>query len=360
VVGRVAAADPQPRRIDLAALAARLTERRDPPVREVAGRFFTLGPRWDNVREIRSRPGDRSEQLLHLELPERFAAEAAEHALHPTLLDAATAYARDSRHEAPHLPFMYRSMVVHGPLPARLSSSIRRGEGSPDMIVADVDLVDADGQVLVEISGFTMRRVKDEMPAFAATLRADAPPAPSASPPRQPAPPAGQAAPVPPAGLPPETGGRLFMDLLGARTPRQVAVLPYRNGVPLPLDAAPDASVPVAGTAGVPIGAATTPAAGPVPAQATAPSAVTPAEPVPVAGGDPVEARLGALWTEALGVVDIAATDDFFDLGGNSLSAVELMSRIQDTFHVELSITALFDYPTLQAFADELRRMGAR
>jgi nonribosomal peptide synthetase DhbF len=39
--------------------------------------------------------------------------------------------------------------------------------------------------------------------------------------------------------------------------------------------------------------------------------------------------------------------DDDFDLGGNSLSAVELMSRIRDSFGIELNIAMIFDAPTL-------------
>jgi acyl transferase domain-containing protein/acyl carrier protein len=333
-VGRIAAAEPgtEPRRVDVPALLGTLSERREPPAREATRRFFALGPRWDNVESIHSRPGDRSEQVVSLALPAEFAAEATTYALHPTLLDSATSYARDPEREDPHLPFMYRAMVVHGPLPARLSSHIRRLDAANDMIVADVDLIGPDGRVLVEVTGFTMRRVKDELPEFAATLDRSA-----------------AEEPVPAVGIAPRTGGRLLRTLLSSRTPRQVAVLPFRDGRPSAgglLDAGPKIAPPA-------------PVVAPKPAPVPAAPVVTPT--VPAGGdGESVEARLRALWTESLGISAIAVDDDFFELGGNSLTAVELMSRIQAAFQVELSIAALFDFPTLSALADELRRLGAR
>ncbi|MBC3840301.1 acyl carrier protein [Streptacidiphilus sp. 4-A2] len=55
----------------------------------------------------------------------------------------------------------------------------------------------------------------------------------------------------------------------------------------------------------------------------------------------------------------ISSDDDFFDLGGNSLTAVELMSQIRKHYALNLSIAALFDYPTLRTLAAELRTRGA-
>jgi phthiocerol/phenolphthiocerol synthesis type-I polyketide synthase E len=57
------------------------------------------------------------------------------------------------------------------------------------------------------------------------------------------------------------------------------------------------------------------------------------------------------LWRGLLGPIDIPSGADFFDLGGNSLSAVELMTRVRAEFGVEIGIVALFDHPTLDALA---------
>jgi acyl carrier protein len=59
----------------------------------------------------------------------------------------------------------------------------------------------------------------------------------------------------------------------------------------------------------------------------------------------PVEARLAALWQELLGVRDIGVRENFFAIGGHSLLAVQLVSRIRDAFEVELPLRALFETP---------------
>ncbi len=56
--------------------------------------------------------------------------------------------------------------------------------------------------------------------------------------------------------------------------------------------------------------------------------------------------RLRTLWTALLGHDDIGRDADFFDLGGNSLTAVELMSRVRAEFGVHLGLNELFDHPT--------------
>ncbi|MEE1784601.1 SDR family NAD(P)-dependent oxidoreductase [Streptomyces sp. SP17BM10] len=74
---------------------------------------------------------------------------------------------------------------------------------------------------------------------------------------------------------------------------------------------------------------------------------------------DTTTTRLRELWTGLLGWPEIADGADFFDIGGNSLTAVELVSHIHDEFGVDLGIAALFDYPTLDALAAQIERKQA-
>jgi acyl carrier protein len=60
------------------------------------------------------------------------------------------------------------------------------------------------------------------------------------------------------------------------------------------------------------------------------------------------------LWRQALGVDDIAEDDDFFELGGNSITAIRLLPLISDQFTVELDAMFLFDHPTPREFATAL------
>jgi len=65
----------------------------------------------------------------------------------------------------------------------------------------------------------------------------------------------------------------------------------------------------------------------------------------------PVEEALAAMWTEVLGRPGIGRDDDFFDLGGHSLPALQLLSRVRREWGVELPVRALFDTPTVAGLA---------
>ena len=68
--------------------------------------------------------------------------------------------------------------------------------------------------------------------------------------------------------------------------------------------------------------------------------------------------RLRPLWTAVLYRDVIAAEDDFFDLGGDSLAAVELINRVNAELGVSLDTVALFDHPTLGGLAALVERAG--
>ncbi len=59
------------------------------------------------------------------------------------------------------------------------------------------------------------------------------------------------------------------------------------------------------------------------------------------------EKELSQLWSEMLGLDQVGIHDDFFELGGNSLVATRIMSRVRRTFQLQLPIKTLFDAPTV-------------
>jgi acyl carrier protein len=63
------------------------------------------------------------------------------------------------------------------------------------------------------------------------------------------------------------------------------------------------------------------------------------------------EELLAAIWTEILGSQHLSIHDDFFALGGDSLSATRLMASVLRTFQVELPISAVFRAPTIARLA---------
>ena len=70
-----------------------------------------------------------------------------------------------------------------------------------------------------------------------------------------------------------------------------------------------------------------------------------------VAPRTPVEEVLASIWAELLGLERVGATDHFFDLGGHSLLGTRVMSRLRETFGVELPLRDLFVAPRLSDLA---------
>ncbi len=64
-----------------------------------------------------------------------------------------------------------------------------------------------------------------------------------------------------------------------------------------------------------------------------------------------LEGQLAWLWREVLGLDDIGADDDFFELGGDSLQAAVIVNRLQERLGQVLYVVALFDAPTVAALA---------
>ena len=63
------------------------------------------------------------------------------------------------------------------------------------------------------------------------------------------------------------------------------------------------------------------------------------------------ENRIAEIWREILGVERVGAHDNFFHVGGHSLLAARVVTRVRERFSTELSVRALFEHPTLAAFA---------
>lgn len=302
-------------------------------------RLFHLGRRWDNTVATWTRtPEETSELLVQLRLPEEFADDLAVHPVHPTLLDSAsTAFRRPD--DGFHLPFCCESIVFHGRLPAEVFVHVRRKPSGPGVIRADLELLGFDGQPLCVATGYTLRQIQ---PGTKVTA------------------PAGGGESGAADGIPPRLGVALTLAILGARHPGQVLV--ESNAQPLrgretPERPGPTAPVVDQRPTAVASAAAAEALADTVAGMASAGPAAATAGP---GDANSLESRMKALWVEAIGDPDIGMDVDFFSVGGNSLTAIALISAIRETFQVELSIGAIFDYPTIAALATLLREQGLR
>jgi acyl carrier protein len=65
----------------------------------------------------------------------------------------------------------------------------------------------------------------------------------------------------------------------------------------------------------------------------------------------PLEELVAAVWAVELGTPSVGAEDDFFALGGNSLTAVRVLAKLTRELGVDLALRDLFDHPTVRCFA---------
>lgn len=76
------------------------------------------------------------------------------------------------------------------------------------------------------------------------------------------------------------------------------------------------------------------------------------------AGHGPVEAEVAGIFARALGREKVGTCDDFFEIGGDSLSAVEILAAISERFGIELSAADLLEAPTPAALGGRVAARG--
>ncbi|MFD1935084.1 SDR family NAD(P)-dependent oxidoreductase [Nonomuraea mangrovi] len=293
--------------VDVAALKAGMT-----PEAEQDGEYagvLTFGPRWRSPELIWRTEG---EELAFVEGTEQVAAEVGGWGLHPALLDVATSFGRGNGGGA-YLPLSYGRLLVRSALPDRFYSRLRRrGDGGAEVVTADLTLMDEAGTVLVEIEEFVLRRI--DASAVTGSLssgdqRSDT-------------------------GIRPADGAEAFFRVLAAA------------------DLGPQVVISATALAEITRRERLTRQS----LEAQAPVART--EDFVAPEGE-VEAALARVWSEILGVPDVGADDDFFELGGNSLIAVQLIAQARAAVGVKLPMRTLFEAPSVRQMAARVEQIRA-
>ncbi|GLX00436.1 type I polyketide synthase [Microtetraspora sp. NBRC 16547] len=288
---------------------------------------LTFGPRWRSPE--RTWVGD-GEELALVDAAEAVAAEVNHWVLHPALLDVATSFGR-SRGTGSYLPLSYGRLLVRAALPATFYSHlVYRGDGG-EVVAVDLTLLDESGAVLVEIEDFVLRRI--DTGAVTSSL-ASTPERAASAPERaaftqRPAPDAGGP------GIRPADGVEAFRRLLAADLGSQVVIsaspideiVERERRLTVQDVAAQENDAERDGTYTAPAGE--------------------------------LEAGLARIWGEVLGVAEVGADEDFFDLGGNSLVAVQLIARVRGAVGVKLPMRTLFEAPTVARMAARVEQLRA-
>jgi acyl transferase domain-containing protein len=309
---------------DLAALRRQCSERemvfayRQNRLQE---KLFEYGPRWHTLDRISF---GRGEGLVHLELAPEFNIELGDYSVHPALLDMATGsalflipdYEKLGR---AYVPIGYGRISIRKALTSRCYSYLRihpsTAEGA-QIVTFDADVLDEDGNVLVEIREFMMSQVHGGLtldPQRTAAREAAA------------SLPAGTALDQKPnESISSLEGAALFRRVVaGAQGANLVAF----RGDFVAFERSHRVSAEPRGAHGARGGALE----------------------------DEIERTLAEWWQELLGAESLTSQSDFFQLGGQSLTAVRLLARIKQTYGAELSSAVIFEAPTIEKLARLIR-----
>ncbi|WP_407882796.1 SDR family NAD(P)-dependent oxidoreductase, partial [Scytonema sp. NUACC26] len=76
-----------------------------------------------------------------------------------------------------------------------------------------------------------------------------------------------------------------------------------------------------------------------------------------VAPRNEVEQTIANIWQQLLGIEQVGIHDNFFELGGHSLLATQLISRMRETFQVELPLNILFEESSVAGLAERIEKI---
>jgi acyl transferase domain-containing protein/thioesterase domain-containing protein/acyl carrier protein len=311
---------PQPSRFDIDGLrrkcSARVLGHEHPPRNEAQERHIEFGARWRSTKKVWL---GRDEALSLLELPGEFVADLDTYRLHPALLDMATGssmFLIKGNDVAGHLyvPVSYGNLTIHGPLPASCYAYVRSKSGASiqsPIATFDVSILDLEGNVVVDIGDFSVRQIRalsllesadqvvsteesDEVGITQSLRLSD--------------------------GISSQEGGRAFEHIIANPPTSSVVVFPSDFSAYIESRKPRETGV-VSETL----------------APASSPNS-----------NEDVEVTLTRWWKELLGVDKVGIRENFFDLGGQSLTGVRLLAKIKKKYSVDLKLATLFSAPTIE------------
>jgi len=276
--------------------------------------YFDFGPRWRNLQTLHL--GER-EALAELQLGQDFLSDFESWRIHPALLDLATGCSlyliegyEDS--DSLYLPLSYKRITFYRSIPAKIYSHVRCHQDNTtqrEIATFDLTLLDAEGNVVAEVNEFSLRRIAASADGHAPVFHL-----------RTAATHSEHADAMVDQGISSADGIRALDQVLRSNLPPNIIV--GRGDL------------------------TDKPAESPV---------TSPAKSAAKTDGG-VEGVLAEWWRELLGVESVSLDDDFFDLGGHSLVAVRLFSKIKKTFQLDLGLSTLFEARTVRQLAVLIRQ----
>jgi len=338
--GKIAFVPPSaPRQHDLAAIMERCNLRHV-VLTDDSKRDEDLGPRWQALK--RAYVGE-NELLAFLELPDQFAPELQELKLHPSLLDRATGTGKEFLiREGVYLPMGYRRLRMKRPLESKIWVHIRFRDNQDDKrqtITFDIVFMDEQGEELLDIEAFSQKRINDitaQVKVFAnRSYRRNSEATEEAR---------GQSSLANvyseelQHGITPKEGREALRHILSLRGEQKQIIVSTRDL---------QASI---GESGMNRHLAS------VLEKATKTASVQPLHERPelassfAAADNDTEKGIAEVWQNILGIKEIGVHDNFFDLGGDSVQAIQIIAQINQ-LGFDLTPQQLFQHQTIADLA---------
>ena len=315
-----------------------------------AERFVGTGPRWNNLKKIYF---GENEALTVLELSHEFLGDMEHMKLHPAVMDVATGFVQRFAGDGNYLPLAYEKLTVKESMADRMYGYVRFKDKGPtshrDTITCDISIIDETGTVLVDIAGFTMKRVNQELAASLNNSFAEGNKelTPALLGPIEEIESEGLIAAANPlygrlsekaqwpldGGLRSKEATAAFDRVLsGCTVPNVVistrdltSVMESINSFNRDTIAGEIASLEISQ---------------PVHARPSINSAF-------IAPGNELEQTIGSVWQKVLGIDQIGINDNFFELGGTSLTGIQVVSELKKVLGKELPTVSIFEAPTI-------------
>lgn len=299
-----------------------------------------FGPRWRVLRQLKLGDG---EALARIQLPDEFAADLAQHPIHPALLDIGTGCAMDlipgysEQIVAENLwvPISYRSFTTYAPFEESMCCWLRLSqESDPNQFaIFDVTLADDTGRVIAEVKHLMLSRQETSLGSSAVATEPV----------------------VTEAGTPVTTKSSPGEIALAHNLTQGIDSVSGISALKTLLDNPSRPQVIVSSMAIGELLAQTQ-----LVSQSARSDSSTRFDRPELdsdfeAPRDEIEQTLADLWGKLLGVEGVGIHDSFFDLGGHSLVAVRLFNEITDKFGNELPMSVLMQSPMISGLAERIR-----
>jgi acyl transferase domain-containing protein/acyl carrier protein len=305
--------------------------------------FVGTSQRWNCLQ--RMFVGD-NQALAELELAPEYREDIPHYGLHPSIMDIATAFPMGLiMKKNNYLPLSYKKLKVMGPLTEKIFSYARKFDddsSQKDIISYNISIFDEQGTQLVEIEEFNLLAISGEGQEIANDLRNKYPLAsflasfgPEVTGDDDPMKAKLKLADI--SGITPEEGVDVFHRILGGTMPQVVISTQDLMGAIQKSKLAPQQKQEETLKGG-----------------GSRPELNTPY----VAPRNETEEALSTIFSTHLGIKEIGVHDDFFELGLESLKAVDITASIEQELNIKIALGDIFNYPSIEDIAKHIENIA--